>query len=242
MRHELTPLVGKPVMASGHLTSKRKAEGGLHRSCISKCDLRIWDEHKTYAQNKRARVTTKTDHLWIIHDVNDLRRRHPTFSSTAAEGMKMYSRGVCFGFIDTYTRSNGTVDYGLRPVPICSPRLILNETLPGLVQACDWQLLIETVDDIYNSGAGLFLSSGRTKFTPAELRQKVMTFRREAERHLTALQASDPQLVLDALAPTRHVSRTVAELLADISPLDSKAAGEPGKSFPWVIPTQPSSD
>ena len=154
----------------------------------------------------------------------------------------MYSKGVCFGFIDTYKRSNGTVDYGLRPVPICSPRLILNDTLPGLVQACEWQLLIDTVDDLYNSGAGLFLSSGKTKTTPAETRQKIMSFRREAVRHLTALQATDPQPVLDALAPTRHVSRTVAELLADISPLDSKAAGERGKSFPWVIPTQPSSD
>lgn len=229
-------------MATGHLTSRRKVEDNIHRSCISKCELRIWDEHKTHTQNRRAQVATKTDHLWIIHDVSDLRRRHPTFSSTADVGMKMYAKGVCMGFIDTYTRSNGTVDYGLRPVPICSPRLILNDTLPGLVQACEWQLLIDTVDDLYNSGAGLFLSSGRTKTTPAETRQKIMSFRREAERHLTALQASDPQSVLDALAPTRHVSRTVAELLADISPLDSKAPNALDKPFPWVIPTQPSSD
>ena len=237
MRRDLVPLLGKPVMVSGHVSSKRKAEDNVHRMCISKCEIRLWDEHKSYKQNLRSPVTAVADHLWNIHDVNKLRQNYPTFAKNGTDGIALYSKGTVYGFIQRYKRSNGTDDIGLRPVPICSPRLILQDHLPQLVQAGQWQLLIDTITDIYNSGAGIFLSSSSTKKSPAELRKEVLTYRREAERHLKALEAIDPQPFLSALAPNRLVSRTAEELLADISLPDSKAADGPGKSFPWALPT-----
>ena len=107
--------------------------------------------------------------------------------------------------------------------------------LPTLVQDRDWSRIIRAIDDLYAAGSGLFLSGN--KVTPAEAKQKVMTFRREAERHLTASPAIDQIPALSDPFPIRLVSRTTEELLADISLPDSKAADGPGKSFPWALPT-----
>ena len=233
MRRNLVPLLGKAVIATGHHAT-RQHEDGIRRSCMTKCEIQLWDQHKTYKQNRRNPVLAKTDHLWAIHNTKEIHAKYPTFAYDAYV-LPLYKKGTCFGYIERYKRSNGTDDIGLRPVPYVDYYQITREMLPTLVQDRDWSRIIRAIDDLYAAGSGLFLSGN--KVTPAEAKQKVMTFRREAERHLTASPAIDQIPALSDPFPIRLVSRTTEELLADISLPDSKAADGPGKSFPWALPT-----
>ena len=228
MRHELEHLIGKEVHVTGHVSSRKTGHHGESRTCVSKCKVMLWDRFKTYPQNVRRKPDAKTDHLWAIFEMDEIARKYPSFRKEGCKQLGLYKQGRFYGVIERYTRSNGTEDVGIRPVPCLTMNRQLVESIHGLFDLGAYEHLIKKIDDIEGTGAIHFLAGWTS--SAAENRATMLNFKRMAQKQLklvTELPTIDFSDVPPA--PNPHVGSAVAALQADTEHLGKSATGRRGK-------------
>lgn len=228
MRHELEHLIGKEVQVVGHVSSRKTGYHGESRTCVSKCKVTIWDRFKTYPQNIRRKPDAKTDHLWAVFEMDELAEKYPSFKKEGCTQLGLYRQGRFYGVIEHYTRSNGTQDIGIRPVPCLTMNRQLIESIHGLWDLGAYDDLIKKIDDIEGTGAIHFLAGWTS--SAAENRATLLNFKRMAQKQINLLTELPTIDSSDALpTPIPHVGSAVAGLQADTGHPGNRATGRRGK-------------
>ena len=228
MRHELEHLIGKEVQVVGHVSSRKTGHHGESRTCISKCKITLWDRFKTYPQNIRRKPDARTDHMWAVFEMDEITRKYPSFKKEECQQLGLYRQGRFYGVIERYTRSNGTKDVGIRPVPCLTMNRQLIESIHRLFDLGEFEHLIKKIDDIEGTGAIHFLAGWGS--SAAENRATLLNFKRMAQitiNQITELSAKSSSDVPPA--PIPHAESAVARLQADIEHPGNRATGRRGK-------------
>ena len=166
MRSELEPLIGKPVMASGYLSSYKHVNNEVWM-CLSKPEIRVVDPHQNGNQIYRQRACT-TDHLWTIGTMSE------------AVGMPndpLYKKVAAFGYIKPYWRKDGSSDLGLSWV---AGPMDLKEMIHEALQAKEYETVIRYVDETFADGVSEFCFD--KKHSPRQVQSILRSFKLEAER------------------------------------------------------------
>jgi|TARA_R100000479_G_scaffold100773_2_gene50165 hypothetical protein len=183
MRTELKPLINKPVVVFGHVTRVIKSR---ERACISKPRIYPWDIHKTSGQQasiweakgqpERGKPV-KTDHLWLFPTAEEKSRGiklHETGDSC------LYEPIYANGYLQKYTRADGTEDIGLKPVAVLTIQRW--EQLLLLEKQGEFKALLKEATAVEREGSILFCTS--PKKTPKEMERRLRQLRQNAERQL----------------------------------------------------------
>ena len=160
--------------------------------------------------------------------MDELAEKYPSFRKERCKRLDLYKQGRFYGVIERYTRSNGTEDVGIRPVPCLTMNRQLVESIHGLFDLGAYEDLIKKIDDIEATGAIHFLAGWTS--SAAENRATMLNFKRMAQKQLklvTELPTTDFSDVLPT--PIPHVGSAVARLQADTGRPCSKATGRRGK-------------
>ena len=228
MRHELEHLIGKEVQVVGHASTRKTGHHGESRTCMSKCKVTIWDRFKNYPQNIRRKPDAKTDHLWMIFEMDELAKKFPSFSKERCLPIGLYRQGRFHGVIERYTRSNGTEDVGIRPVPCLTMDRQFIESIHGLWESGAYESLIQMIDDIEGVGSIHFLAGWTT--SAAENRATLINFKRMAQKQINLITELSTKGSSDVLpTPIPHAGSAVARLQADTGHPGSRATGRRGK-------------
>ena len=167
MRSELEPLLGKPVMVIGHVSSERNT-GGLFWVCCSKPKIYQWHRHKSRNEMEAQQRPIRTDHIWIKAKLDH---------QTGKLEDDLYRECRFYGYIQRYTRKDGSEDIGLRWVRIATESFA--HEIVDLRRAGKWESLKRNINECRENGALEFLADKR--HTPAEMEAQLMKYYREAE-------------------------------------------------------------
>lgn len=172
MRHELEPLLGKPVMVIGHVSSERHTAGDVVWVCCSKPKIYQWHRHKSMNEIKAQQRPIRTDHIWIRAKLDD---------QTGLAEDHMYKECRFAGYIQRYKRKDGSEDIGLRWIRIATGDFA--HQIVDLQRAGKWANLIRSINECRENGALEFFADKR--HSSAEMEAVLMRYYREAKLMLT---------------------------------------------------------
>ena len=155
----------------------------------------------------------------MIFEMEELTEKYTTFTKEGCRELELYRKGRCYGTIERYTRSNGTEDVGVRPVPCLTLTSRLRHQVHRLYDLGRYKDLIRMVNDIEATGAINFLAGRET--SAAENRAHLFNLKQKAQKQLDLVNAllTNPTDVLPA--PTPHAGSAVARLQAGIGRPDT---------------------